>query len=174
MDKGGFQDSMATKIDKIPTFSKTFPEFYHLIGGDAFFVRLANHFYELVAEDDLLSPLFPRADWSRQSRALSGHLRRLWGKDDRTEAWSPSLHAAHSHRLITQEQRWRWLELIGEAAKDAGAPRDQLEEFVAFMGIGSAEIMAVSRGAAIARGDAFTADGHGASIGEQQGDVRSG
>jgi truncated hemoglobin YjbI len=154
------ENVVATRIDKIPTFSSTFPEFYEVIGGDAFFVRLADRFYELVAEDELLSPLFPRSDWSRQSRALSAHLRRLWGKDDRTEAWSPSLHEAHSHRVITQEQRWRWLELIGRAAKDAGAPDKQLEEFVAFMGIGSAEIMAVSRGAAIARGEAFAADGH--------------
>lgn len=165
---------MATKIRKIPTFSSTFPEFYEVIGGDAFFIRLADRFYELVAEDELLSPLFPRSDWVRQSRALSGHLRRMWGKDDRTEAWSPSLHAAHSHRLITQEQRWRWLELIGQAAKDAGAPAEQLEEFMAFMRIGSAELMAVSRGAAIARGEAFTVDGHGVSEGGRPVGTRSG
>jgi truncated hemoglobin YjbI len=151
---------MTTKIVSHPTFSKTFPDFYEAIGGDAFFTRLADRFYALVAEDELLSPLFPRADWPRQARLLSGHLMRMWGDDDPTEAWRPGLHRAHSRRLITREQRIRWLKLIRQAATDAGAAPDQLEEFMTFMRIGTGELMAVSRGAALARGESFGWDGH--------------
>lgn len=134
-------------------------DFYEAIGGRSFFERLAVRFYELVADDETLVVLFPERDWERQARTLTRHFVRLWGENDLTEAWRPSLQRAHAHWIITRPQRLRWLELIRQAASDAGAPPTQLDEFMTIMKVGTGEMMAVSRGAAIARGDAFHWDG---------------
>jgi truncated hemoglobin YjbI len=134
-------------------------DFYERIGGAEFFRTLCTRFYRLVSGDEILSPLFPKRDWDRQARTLSQHFVRLWGENDLTEAWRPGLQRAHAHWIITRPQRLRWLELMGEAARQVGAPAEQFDEFMTIMKVASGEMMAVSRGAALARGDAFHWDG---------------
>lgn len=160
---------MATKIVAHPTGSNTFPEFFETIGGVAFFIRLGTCFYELVSADELLAPLFPAADWARQATLLSSHFIRLWGRDDPAEAWRPGLLKVHTRWIITHEQRRRWLELIRQAAADAGAPDERLEEFITFMRLRAGQMTAVSRGAAVARGESFGWNGHPAVGRDQRG-----
>lgn len=160
---------MVTKIVAHPTGNSTFPEFFEAIGGEAFFVRLGERFYALVSADELLAPLFPAADWPRQAALLSAHFIRLWGQDDPAEAWRPGLQESHTRWIITHEQRRRWLELIRQAATEAGAPRERLEEFFTFMRLRAGQMTAVSRGAAIARGESFGWNGHSAAGHAQRG-----
>jgi hemoglobin len=134
-------------------------DFYAGIGGENFFRALADRFYELVSEDDLLAPLFPVADWPRQAERLAAHYIQLYGDNDLTAAWDPHLHQAHSHWLITREQRLRWLALMKRAGELMQAPEPHFTEFMTIMKIASGEMMAVSRGAAIARGERFHWDG---------------
>ena len=134
-------------------------DFYQAVGAAQYFETLCKHFYGLVADDDVLRPLFPERDWDRQAHTLTKHFVRLWGENDLTEAWRPSLHRAHSHWIITRTQRLRWLELMGRAARAVGTPQQQYDEFMTIMKIATGEMTAVSRGAAIARGDAFHWDG---------------
>lgn len=133
--------------------------FYAEIGSREFFTALGTRFYALVAGDDLLAQLFPKADWHVQARRLSAHFIRMWEHNDLTAAWDRRIHEKHSHQVITREQRLRWLDLIEEAATQVGAPRHRVEELVAVMKIASGEMMAASRGAAIARGEQFAWDG---------------
>lgn len=141
------------------TVSDVVADFYTAIGGARFFTELGERFYALVAEDDLLRPMFPRADWADQARGLSAHFHRIYGDNDLTAAWEPELHAAHTRRVITRAQRLRWLELMARAAESLDPPRKQLDEFLAIMKIASGEMMAASRGAAVARGERFHWDG---------------
>lgn len=134
-------------------------DFYEQIGGEEYFRKLCIRFYELVSVDDVLSPLFPEADWERQARTLWRHFVRLWGENDLTEAWRPGLQRAHTHWVITREQRLRWLELMRTAARAMGTPDKQFDEFMTILKIASGEMMAASRGAAIARNEAFHWDG---------------
>jgi hemoglobin len=134
-------------------------DFYTSIGGAGFFNRLARQFYALVADDDLLAPLFPPDDWDRQARRLAAHYIALYGRNDLTAAWDPRLHRAHAQAVITRDQRKRWLDLMGEAGRRLAAPEPQFSEFMTIMKIASGEMMAVSRGAAIARGERFNWDG---------------
>jgi hemoglobin len=150
-------------------------DFYEQIGGAEYFRSLCTRFYQFVSEDEILSPLFPERDWDRQARTLSQHFIRLWGENDLTEAWRPGLHRAHAHWVITRPQRLRWLELIGRAARDVGTPEKQLDELLTILKVASGEMMAVSRGAGIARGDAFHWDGspivtHGRAADAEPGD----
>jgi truncated hemoglobin YjbI len=134
-------------------------DFYGGIGGEAFFRALATEFYTLVAQDEVLTPLFPVDDWPRQAERLAGHYLQIYGENDLTAAWDPRLHQAHSHFLITREQRLRWLALMKEAGARLDAPEPYFTEFMTIMKIASGEMMAVSRGAAIARGTRFHWDG---------------
>jgi truncated hemoglobin YjbI len=138
---------------------KKVDDFYTGIGGEAFFRALTERFYALVAEDEVLAPLFPVNDWPRQAERLAAHYLQLYGKNDLTAAWDPRLHQAHSHMLITREQRLRWLALMKEAGALLDAPEPYFTEFMTIMKIASGEMMAVSRGAAIARGKRFHWDG---------------
>lgn len=133
--------------------------FYDEIGSREFFTALGTRFYELVALDSTLAPLFPKSDWHVQARRLTAHFIRMWEHNDLTAAWDRRIHEKHSHRVITRAQRLRWLDLIEEAATQVGAPRHRIEELVAVMRIASGEMMAASRGAAIARGEQFAWDG---------------
>lgn len=134
-------------------------DFWTGIGGAAFFEALTNRFYELVAEDEVLSPLFPVPDWSRHAARLNDHFRRIYGENDLTAAWDPKMHQAHAHFLISREQRLRWLALMKEAGTRLKAPEPHFTEFLTIMKIASGEMTAVSRGAALARGERFHWDG---------------
>lgn len=134
-------------------------DFYETIGGQAFFTELAERFYALVAEDDVLSPLFSKQDWAAQARGLTAHFVRIYGRNDLTAAWDPQLHRQHSRCVITRAQRLRWLELMSRAGHSLAPPQEQLDEFLAIMKIASGEMMAVSRGAALARNEDFHWDG---------------
>ncbi|MEV4114734.1 hypothetical protein AB0J64_44380, partial [Nonomuraea sp. NPDC049695] len=53
-------------------------EFYEGVGGADFFYRLATAFHQLVADDPLLSPLFP-GSVERQANRLARHYIRMYG-----------------------------------------------------------------------------------------------
>lgn len=134
-------------------------DFYTGIGGAAFFRALATRFYELVSADDLLPALFPVHDWERHAGRLAEHYLRIYGENDLTAAWDPRMHQAHAHMLISRDHRLRWLALMREAGTSLAAPEPYFTEFMTIMKIASGEMMAVSRGAAIARGQRFHWDG---------------
>ncbi|PVE13706.1 hypothetical protein Y717_09920 [Streptomyces scopuliridis RB72] len=134
-------------------------DFYAAIGGEPFFRALTARFYELVAEDEVLAPLFPVTDWAMHADHLAEHFIRMYGDNDLTAAWEPRLHQAHSHFLIAREHRLRWLELMAAAGGDLDAPEPGFGEFMTIMKVASGEMMAASRGAALARGERFHWDG---------------
>ncbi|GCB47954.1 truncated hemoglobin [Streptomyces sp. NL15-2K] len=133
-------------------------DFYERIGGERFFRRLAAAFYKRVAEDDLLSPLFD-GEWESHIRRLSHYFVKLYGEPDLQSAWEPHVLAAHTHFVVTNDQRLRWLELMRAAGEDIGTPEDLLADFIGVMTIASLDMTACSRGAAIARGQRI--DRHG-------------
>ncbi|MGW2476197.1 truncated hemoglobin [Streptomyces sp. NPDC001665] len=143
----------ATQVDRRVT------DFWTGIGGAEFFQALTTRFYELVSKDDVLPPLFAVHDWDRHAARLYDHFSRIYGENDLTAAWEPKMHQAHAHFLITREQRLRWLALMKEAGTQISAPEPHFTEFLTIMKIASGEMTAVSRGAALARGERFHWDG---------------
>ncbi len=134
-------------------------DFYAAIGGEPFFRALTARFYELVADDEVLRPLFAVTDWSMHAERLADHFVRMYGDNDLTAAWEPRLHQAHCHFLIAREHRLRWLELMGRAGADLDAAQPEFGEFMTIMKVASGEMMAASRGAALTRGERFHWDG---------------
>ncbi len=111
------------------------PTLYEWAGGADAFVRLTEAFYARVLEDDLLAPLFARMD-AEHARHVAVWLAEVFGgPPDYTGSHGgyPHMVAKHIGMAITEEQRRRWVNLIQDAADEAGLPGDP-EFRAAFLG----------------------------------------
>ncbi|MFD3649854.1 truncated hemoglobin [Streptomyces cyaneofuscatus] len=133
-------------------------EWYRSIGGRPFFDRLCDAFYGLVAEDDLLGPLFDDR-WDVHARRLADHFHQMYGVGDLGQAWGSRLLRVHSTFLISHSHRRRWIDLFTEAGRRIDAPEPLFSELVGIMLIAAGDLMAASRGAALERGEKFDTQG---------------
>jgi hemoglobin len=83
---------------------------YERLGGMAFFETLTQHFYDGVASDEVLRPLYPE-DLDAPRRHLCLFLAQFWGgpRVYDLERGSPNLRARHSTFRIGPPERDRWL-----------------------------------------------------------------
>ncbi|SNY44390.1 group II truncated hemoglobin [Paractinoplanes atraurantiacus] len=111
------------------------PSLYDWAGGTEAFERLTGRFYELVASDDLIGPLFAHMD-PDHPRYVAMWLSEVFGGPARYTAdrgGYPHMLAHHVGRAITEPQRRRWVSLLADAADEVGLPGDP-EFRAAFMG----------------------------------------
>jgi hemoglobin len=89
-------------------------------GGMEFFERLVGRFYEGVASDDVLAPMYPEADMAGARRRLTLFLVQYWGGPTTysAERGHPRLRARHYPFSIGELERDRWLHHM-RAAIDA-------------------------------------------------------
>jgi hemoglobin len=113
------------------------PSVHDLVGGQPFFARLVDRFYEGVASDPVLLPLYPeQPDLAPARRRLTLFLAQYWGGPGTysVERGHPRLRMRHAPFAIGSLQRDRWLVHMS-AALDAvggdipGAAREQLEHY---------------------------------------------
>jgi hemoglobin len=107
------------------------------VGGSQFFDRLVERFYEGVATDDVLLPLYPeQSDLSGAKERLTLFLQQYWGgpatySDERGH---PRLRQRHFPFVIGERERDRWMVHM-MAAVDELSPNDsvhqQLAEYMA-------------------------------------------
>ncbi|MDH6217291.1 group II truncated hemoglobin [Streptomyces pseudovenezuelae] len=102
------------------------PTLYGWAGGDEAFSRLTSAFYDKVVKDDLLSPLF--ADLAPEHAEHVAHwLGEVFGGPatySRTQGGHAHMVSMHAGKHITEPQRRRWVNLIQDAADEAGLPTD--------------------------------------------------
>ena len=109
---------------------------YDRAGGMPFFERLVARFYEGVAADPILRPLYPEADLGPAARRLTLFLAQYWG-GPRTydqERGHPRLRMRHVPFAIDADARDRWLVHMRAAiAAEAPAPdvAAELERYIA-------------------------------------------
>ena len=85
---------------------------YEYVGGDDFFVRLVDAFYEGVETDDVLLPLYPEpADLGPARRRLALFLIQYWGGPTTylDERGHPKLRMRHFPFRIGAIERDRWV-----------------------------------------------------------------
>ena len=85
---------------------------YDRVGGMAFFERLVDRFYEGVADDPVLLPLYPEPhDLAPARRRLTLFLAQYWGGPTlySDERGHPRLRMRHAPFSIGGEERDRWL-----------------------------------------------------------------
>ena len=93
------------------------PTFYQAVGGHDTFVRLVDRFYEGVAGDPVLRPLYPDQDLGPANQRLRMFLEQYWGgpttySDQRGH---PRLRMRHAPYRVDLDARDRWLAHMREA-----------------------------------------------------------
>ncbi|GIF22233.1 hemoglobin [Actinoplanes tereljensis] len=111
------------------------PTLYEWAGGTEAFERLTDAFYARVVTDDLLGPLFAHMS-PEHARGVAVWLAEVFGGPAAYTAQHggyPHMVAKHVGMAITEPQRRRWVNLIQDAADEAGLPEDP-EFRAAFLG----------------------------------------
>ena len=107
------------------------------VGGSQFFDQLVDRFYEGVATDDVLLPLYPeQSDLSGAKERLTLFLQQYWGGPTTysDERGHPRLRQRHFPFVIGERERVRWMVHM-MAAVDELSPNEtvhqQLMEYMA-------------------------------------------
>jgi len=89
-------------------------------GGEEFFTRLVHGFYERVARDPILRPMYPDEDLTAAERRLRLFLMQYWGGPQTysEERGHPRLRMRHVDFAIDSVARDRWLTLMHDAVAD--------------------------------------------------------
>lgn len=94
--------------------------FYEQVGGHETFAKLVDTFYEGVAEDPVLRPMYPEEDLGPAAERLTLFLEQYWGGPGTYSAQRghPRLRMRHMPFKVNPDARDRWLKHM-RAAVDA-------------------------------------------------------
>jgi hemoglobin len=103
--------------------------FYDQVGGAETFRRLVHRFYQGVATDPLLRPLYPEAELADAERRLRMFLEQYWGgpKTYGEQRGHPRLRLRHGPFRIGPAERDAWLTHMREAVDELSLPAPQLD-----------------------------------------------
>ncbi|MGH3938844.1 MAG: globin [Pseudonocardiaceae bacterium] len=95
--------------------------FYHAVGGEPTFHRIVARFYALVAQDEVLRPLYPEEELGAAEERLRMFLVQYWGgphtySDQRGH---PRLRMRHVPFRIGPAERDAWLRCMRIAVDEA-------------------------------------------------------
>ena len=104
------------------------PTPYDRMGGAGFFDALVHHFYEGVAGDPVLRPMYPEGDLQPAERRLRLFLTQYWGGPTTysDERGHPRLRMRHNPYVIDDDARDRWLDHM-RAALDLTMAEQELD-----------------------------------------------
>jgi hemoglobin len=104
--------------------------FYDAVGGEPTFRRIAARFYELVARDEILRPLYPEEDLGPAEERLRLFLIQQWGGPatyTQMRGRTP-LGARHMPFRIARPHRDAWLRAMRVAIDEAGLEATRSEQ----------------------------------------------
>ncbi len=98
--------------------------FYEAVGGEETFRRLVSRFYQGVAADPLLRPLYPEEDLAGAEERLRLFLIQYWGGPNTysQRRGHPRLRMRHARFVIGQAERDAWLRRMTEAVDSLELP----------------------------------------------------
>lgn len=93
--------------------------FYAAVGGHATFTRLVDVFYEGVATDELLRPMYPEQDLAGAKERLTLFLEQYWGGPTTysERRGHPRLRLRHAPFPVDGTARDRWLHHMRAAVR---------------------------------------------------------
>jgi hemoglobin len=102
------------------------PTPYEIFGGAPFFESLVHAFYERVARDDVLRPMYPAGDLAPAERRLRMFLEQYWGGPTTydEERGHPRLRMRHNPYPIDAVARDRWLTHMHDAMVEQHMPAE--------------------------------------------------
>ena len=95
--------------------------FYQAVGGEQTFRRIVGRFYELVAKDEVLRPLYPDEDLGPAEDHLRMFLEQYWGgpRSYSEQRGHPRLRMRHAPFRIGLSERDAWLRCMRIAVDEA-------------------------------------------------------
>ncbi len=110
------------------------PTLFEAVGGRPFFDRLVARFYDGVATDEVLRPLYPE-DLTDSVAHTAGFLAQYWGGGSvqySDERGHPRLRARHGHVAIGTTERDRWVHHMLEALRAERLPTELEQPMVEY------------------------------------------
>ena len=91
--------------------------FFDRFGGTEAFSTMVRGFYDAIAEDELIRPMYPDADLGPAEDRLRWFLEQYWGgpKTYSEQRGHPRLRMRHAEFPITPEARDKWLDHMRKA-----------------------------------------------------------
>lgn len=111
------------------------PTLYQRVGGQAWFDALVERFYEGVADDPVLRPMYPE-DLEPGKRHLALFLGQYWGGPATysEERGHPRLRARHLPFVIGERERDAWVRHMTAAVEAGDADDETKAELLAYVG----------------------------------------
>jgi hemoglobin len=113
------------------------------VGGEPFFVQLVDAFYDAVATDDTLRPMYPE-DLTESKRHLTLFLIQYWGGPGtyQSERGHPRLRMRHAPFRITKTARDAWLRAMSAALASVRAQLsdDQFDEMTVYFDMAATQM----------------------------------
>ncbi|NMI01458.1 globin [Pseudonocardia acidicola] len=111
--------------------------FYAEVGGAPVFRKIISRFYEQVAEDEILRPLYPEEDLGPAEDRLRMFLEQYWGgpRTYSDQRGHPRLRMRHAPFKVGPLERDAWLRCMRIAVDEAGLDtehRDQLWHYLQY------------------------------------------
>jgi hemoglobin len=100
--------------------------FYEAVGGEQAFRRLVRRFYQGVAEDPLLRPMYPGTDLTAAEEHLRLFLMQYWGgpRTYSEQRGHPRLRMRHHPFAVTPRARDAWLSHMRDAVEELKLPEE--------------------------------------------------
>ena len=100
--------------------------FYEAVGGEETFRRLVHRFYQGVADDPVLRPLYPEEDLGPAEERLRLFLIQYWGGPGTysQRRGHPRLRMRHAPFVIGEPERQAWLKHMRDAVDELDLPPD--------------------------------------------------
>ena len=100
--------------------------FFAAVGGEPTFRRLVDRFYEGVAKDPLLRPMYPEEDLGPAADRLTLFLIQYWGGPTTytDERGHPRLRLRHMPFRVGTQERDHWLTHMAAAVEEVCADSD--------------------------------------------------
>ena len=109
--------------------------FYDEIGGEPTIRRIVDTFYEGVANDPVLRPMYPEEDLAPAAERLTLFLSQYWGGPTtyNEQRGHPRLRIRHAPFKVNEEARDRWLSHFAEGLVAVDLTEQQRAEFWAYV-----------------------------------------
>jgi hemoglobin len=113
-------------VNQSPPRTLPISSFYDAAGGEPTFRKLVARFYQGVANDPVLRPLYPEEDLTGAEERLRMFLIQYWGgpTDYQEQRGHPRLRRRHAPFAIGPTQRDAWLKIMRAAVDSLDLPPD--------------------------------------------------
>ncbi|MDJ1136612.1 globin [Streptomyces iconiensis] len=111
---------------EIPRGSLQTQTFYEQVGGEETFRRLVHRFYQGVAEDPVLRPMYPEEDLGPAEERFALFLMQYWGgpRTYSDQRGHPRLRMRHAPFKVDQEAHDAWLKHMRVAVESLELPTE--------------------------------------------------